>query len=179
MKKTLKRFSPKAAEIKSHKNLGWLSKHLHDPSLWNFNRRSISKAFAVGLFCTFIPVPFQMLIAAPCAIIFSANLPISIALVWISNPITMPFIFYLAYKLGAMILDTPIEKNFMQSIQYVYQGKGDILEMLNRVGEVFGPIWQPFLLGNLLFSIIGSLLGYWIVQLIYRNMRNKRKLRRY
>lgn len=120
-----------------------------------------------------------MLIAAPSAIIFSANLPISIALVWISNPITMPFIFYLAYKLGAMILDTPIEKNFMQSIQYVYQGKGDILEMLNRVGEVFGPIWQPFLLGNLLFSIIGSLLGYWIVQLIYRNMRNKRKLRRY
>jgi uncharacterized protein (DUF2062 family) len=38
----------------------------------------------VGLFCAFIPVPFQMLLAAPSAIIFSANLPVSIALVWIA-----------------------------------------------------------------------------------------------
>ena len=59
MKKTLKRLSPNPESLKSHKNLGWLSKHLHDASLWNFNRRSISKAFAVGLFCAFIPVPFQ------------------------------------------------------------------------------------------------------------------------
>jgi uncharacterized protein (DUF2062 family) len=48
----------------------------------------------VGLFCAFIPVPFQMLLAAPSAIIFSANLPVSIALVWITNPITMPPIFF-------------------------------------------------------------------------------------
>jgi hypothetical protein len=175
MKKTLKRFSPKPSEIKSHKKLGWLSQHLNEPSLWNFNRRSISKAFAVGLFCAFIPIPFQMVLAAPSAIIFSANLPISIALVWITNPLTMPIIFYAAYKLGAWILDTPIEKNFMQSIQYVQQAHGDISEMFTRIGEVFGSIWQPFLLGNLLFSVVSSVIGYWIIQLIYRNRRNKRK----
>ena len=178
MKKILKKYSLNPAEIKSHKNLGWLSQHLHDPSLWNFNRKSISKAFAVGIFCAFIPMPFQMLIAAPVAIIFSANLPISVALVWISNPITMPFIFYAGYELGSMILDTPIEKNFMQSIQYVYHAKGDIFEMLNRIGESFGTIWQPFLLGNILFSIVGSLIGYWAIQLIYRNKRKKRRFRK-
>jgi hypothetical protein len=42
-----------------NKYLGWLSKHLHHSGLWNFNRKSIAKAFAVGLFCAFIPVPFQ------------------------------------------------------------------------------------------------------------------------
>jgi hypothetical protein len=179
MKKILKRLSPKAAEIRGHKNLGWLSQHLHDPSLWNFNRRSISKAFAVGLFCTFIPIPFQMVLAAPAAIIFSANLPISIALVWITNPFTMPFIFYAAYKLGAWILSTPVEKNFIQSIEYVQQSSGNITEMMNRVVEVFGNIWQPFLLGNLIFSVVSSILGYWIILLIYQYRRNKRKIRNY
>lgn len=175
MKKTLKRYSPKPSELKDYKNLGWLSQHLHDPSLWNFNRRSISKAFAVGLFCTFIPIPFQMVIAAPAAIIFSANLPISIALVWITNPITMPFIFYAAYKLGAWILGTPVDKNFLQSIKYINESRGDISEMFTKIGEVFGNIWEPFLLGNLLFSVVGSVLGYWIIQLIYLQRRNKRK----
>ena len=80
MKKLLKRYSPNSDEVKNNKRLGWLSKHLHDPSLWNFNRKSISKAFAVGLFFAFIPVPFQMLLAAPGAVIFSANLPLAIAL---------------------------------------------------------------------------------------------------
>lgn len=154
MKKTLKRISPNANELKEHKHLGWLSQHLHDPSLWNFNRRSISKAFAVGLFCAFIPVPFQMLLAAPGAVIFSANLPLSVALVWITNPLTMPPIFWACYQLGAWILGVSIEQDFVMSLEYVW--------------SVFGVIWQPFLLGCLIVSALSSFLGYWAIQSIYR-----------
>jgi len=112
MKKILKRLSPDPETLKNHKHLGWLSEHLHDTSLWNFNRRSISKAFAVGLFCAFVPVPFQMLLAAPGAVIFSANLPLSVALVWITNPITMPPIYYGCYKLGAWMLGVEVQQDF-------------------------------------------------------------------
>lgn len=154
MKQTLKRFSPKPEALKNHQYLGWLSKYLHTHSLWNFNRRSISKAFAVGLFCAFIPVPFQMLLAAPAAVIFCANLPLSVALVWVSNPLTIPPIFYACYKLGAWILGVDIEQNFDMSFEYIWQ--------------VLGVIWQPFLLGCLLFSVVSSFLGYWTIQLIYR-----------
>jgi len=154
MKKLLKRYSPDPHEVKNHKHLGWLSKHLHDPSLWNFNRKSISKAFAVGLFFAFIPVPFQMLLAAPGAVIFSANLPLSIALVWITNPFTMAPIYYGCYKLGAWLLGIQIETDAVMSLEYVWQ--------------VFETIWQPFLLGCLIVSIVSALLGYLGVQLIYR-----------
>ena len=177
MKKILKKFSPNPEDLKNHKYLGWLSKHLYNPSLWNLNRKSISKAFAVGLFCAFIPTPFQMLIAAPSAVIFSANLPLSVALVWISNPITIPFIFYLAYRLGAYILGTSIQKNFMQSVDYIQQASGDTFEILNRTIEVFASIWQPFLLGSMLFSIVSSILGYWLVQFIYRYRAYKRRFK--
>ncbi|MCH9645051.1 MAG: DUF2062 domain-containing protein [Proteobacteria bacterium] len=154
MKKLLKRYSPDPHEVKNHKHLGWLSKHLHDPSLWNFNRKSISKAFAVGLFFAFIPVPFQMLLAAPGAVIFSANLPLSIALVWITNPFTMAPIYYGCYKLGAWLLGVQIETDAVMSLEYVWQ--------------VFGTIWQPFLLGCLVVSVLSALMGYFGVQLIYR-----------
>ncbi len=154
MKKFLKRYSPNPEEVKNHKHLGWLSQHLHNASLWNFNRKSIARAFAIGLFCAFIPVPFQMLLAAPGAVIFSANLPLSIALVWITNPLTMPPIFYGCYKLGAWILGVGIEKDFVMSLEYVWQ--------------VFDVIWQPFLLGCLIVSIVSAAIGYFSVHLIYR-----------
>ena len=69
------------------------------------NRRSVSVACAIGLFCAFIPIPFQMILAAGLAIIVRCNLPIAVALVWITNPITMPPLFFLAYKMGAFLTD--------------------------------------------------------------------------
>lgn len=160
MKKILKRLSPDPEALKNHKHLDWLSKHLHDASLWNFNRRSISKAFAVGLFCAFVPVPFQMILAAPAAVIFSANLPLSVALVWITNPVTMPPIYYGCYKLGAWMLGVEVQQDFIMSLDYVW--------------EVFGVIWQPFLLGCLVVSTVSAFIGYWGVQFIYRFKAYKR-----
>jgi uncharacterized protein (DUF2062 family) len=95
-----------------------------------------------------------MLLAAPAAVIFAANLPLSIALVWITNPITMPPIYYGCYKLGAWILGVQIESDFVMSLEYVWQ--------------VFDTIWQPFLLGCLMVSVVTSFIGYFGVQLIYR-----------
>lgn len=160
MKKLFKRYTPTPEELKNYKYLGWLGKYLHTSNLWNFNRKSIAKAFAVGLFCAFVPVPFQMLLAAPAAIIFNANLPISIALVWITNPLTMPPIFYVCYKLGAWILGVGIEQDFVMSLEYVWQ--------------VFDTIWQPFLLGCLIVSVVSSVSGYFVIQFIYRYKVYKR-----
>ncbi|VVH56559.1 hypothetical protein BSPCLSOX_2217, partial [uncultured Gammaproteobacteria bacterium] len=38
MKKLLKRYSPNPNELKNHKHLEWLGKHLQHSGLWNFNR---------------------------------------------------------------------------------------------------------------------------------------------
>ncbi len=114
---------------------------------------TVSKAFAVGLFCAFMPIPFQMILATFGAIIFSANLPLSVFLVWISNPITIPFIFYFCYKLGAWILGVSVELDKSMSLEYVI--------------EIFFIIWKPFLLGCFIVAIVSSILGYVFSQLFY------------
>ncbi|MGB1541119.1 MAG: DUF2062 domain-containing protein, partial [Cycloclasticus sp.] len=70
---------------------------IHNQNVWHLNRRSFAGAISVGLFIAFIPLPAQMLIAAAAAIALHVNLPVAVATVWVSNPITMPPLFYAAY----------------------------------------------------------------------------------
>ena len=63
-KKTIKKLMPDHQKIKSNKHLQIFGDLLHNGNLWHLNRRSVAKAFAVGLFFAFVPVPFQMVLAA-------------------------------------------------------------------------------------------------------------------
>jgi uncharacterized protein (DUF2062 family) len=138
------KFIPDQDMIKRHKSLQFLGDKLHDPNLWHLNRRSISMAFAVGLFFAWVPTPTQMAMAAIGAIYFRANLPISVALVWLTNPLTMPPLFYFAYQVGLTILNQPAQADF--SLDTVLSGLGDV--------------WQPFLLGCFILGVISATAGY-------------------
>ena len=156
----MKRFLQKYTPNRSTVNLSWLNKHLHDPCLWNWNRKSISKAFAVGLYCAFLPIPFQMLVAASLAIAFSANILLSIALVWVTNPITIGPIFYFTYKLGCIVLDTQIDPNFTLSLEYLR--------------EVVTSGLQALLIGSLIVASIAATVGFSTIQWLYRHRVGKR-----
>jgi uncharacterized protein (DUF2062 family) len=167
--KYLKKFSPSKEKLRQYKILNIFGEFIHNPNLWHFNRYSVPKAFAVGLFVAWVPVPFQMTLAALGAIIFNANLPLSIALVWLTNPITMPPLFLFAYLIGAKILETPVKPfNFQLSIDWLM--------------SLIGDIWQPFLLGCLICGIVSALLGNIIIKLVWRyviikSWQERKKLR--
>jgi len=146
-KRIIKRFAPDHQTVRNHKHLRMFGRLLHDPNLWHMNRRSVSGAFAVGLFWAFVPMPFQMVAAAATAIPARVNLPISVALVWISNPITMPPMFYFTYLVGTWVIgQPPMEGEFELSMEW----------MMNSMSL----IWQPLYLGSLLCGIIASITGY-------------------
>jgi len=165
-KKLIKKIFPNQDLIRKHKSLQFLGTALHDPNLWHLNRRSVSGAFAVGLFMAFVPIPLQMVAAAVVAIIARVNLPISVMLVWITNPITVGPIFYFAYKLGQLVLHAPpIAMNGDFGVQWFEQH--------------FDDIWVPMLIGSLLLSTFFSLLGYAGMRLFWRMHVVKRwKLKR-
>jgi len=142
---------------------------LHDPNLLHLNRRSVSMAFFVGLFMAFVPLPTQMVMAAAIAIIVRCNLPIAVGLVWITNPVTMPPIFYFAYKVGTWILGTP-ESEFSFELSWEWLGTG------------LASIWQPFLLGCAVSGLIFGTLGYISIRLLWRlhiiqTLKERRKKR--
>jgi uncharacterized protein (DUF2062 family) len=166
-RKFFKRYLPKPEKLKGQKSLGFLSEHLADPSLWTLTRRSIGGAFSIGLFFAFIPMPFQMIAAAFLAILFRVNLPIAVGLVWISNPLTMPGMFYVSYLLGSWLMDVPMQPPATDG-------------MLEWMVSRFGQIWQPLLLGSVLLGAMASLLSNIAVRLVWRwyvSMQWKRRMR--
>jgi len=102
------RFVPSKDMIVGNRAIARLGKRIYKPCLWRKNRRTITRACAIGLFFAFIPTPFQMVFAAIAAVFFNAYLPLSVGLVWITNPLTMPPIFYLAYRLGEVIIGSNV-----------------------------------------------------------------------
>ncbi|MBV7297060.1 DUF2062 domain-containing protein [Enterovibrio paralichthyis] len=154
-RKIIKKFLPRHDVIRKQKALAVFGNLLYDPNLWCLNRRSASGAFAVGLFMAFVPLPSQMIMAAGLAIMFGVNLPLSIALVWITNPITMPIIFYGTYKVGAWLMQTPHQAfHFELTWEFLFHQMSQI-----------GP---PFLLGCLVCGIFFATLGYFGVRGIWR-----------
>ncbi|HDY98402.1 MAG TPA: DUF2062 domain-containing protein [Pseudomonas sabulinigri] len=168
-RRLFKRLMPHPDRIKGSKSLRFMGDLLHDPNLWHLNRQSVARAMAVGLFVALIPIPLQMLVAAAIAVLARSNLPISISLVWLTNPITMPPIFYAQYKVGTLLLGAP-ERSMPMELS------------INWLMAEIHHIWQPLLLGSLLVATVVAALGYCLTMLYWRwwVSRNwqRRKMRR-
>lgn len=153
-RKILKRLLPDQQRFRTRQELRFLGRLLDDPFLLHLNRRSVAGACALGLFVAFIPVPGQMPIAGLLAILFRVNLVLSVLMVWTTNPITMPPIFYFCYRVGSWILGSAERTPFALSLEWFW--------------HELGVIWQPFLLGCLVVGSIVSALAYVTVSLLWR-----------
>ncbi|PVZ68890.1 DUF2062 domain-containing protein [Pelagibaculum spongiae] len=159
-KKRFKKILPDASSIRGNKYLQFLNKHLDNDNIWHLNRRSLAGGCALGLFVAFVPVPFQMVMAAMLALVFGVNLPMSVLMVWVSNPITMPPMFYGAYKVGAWTLGkSEIPFQFELSFEWLSHG--------------LQHIWQPFLLGCLMLGIINLAIRVTWRILVVKNMQKR------
>lgn len=107
-RKFLRKYLPHPNKIRNNRWLAFFGNYLVNPCLWHLHRRSVAKAFSIGLFITYIPAPGHSLFAALCAILLRANLPVSIALSWLVNPLTLVPLFGFAYTLGASLLGIPL-----------------------------------------------------------------------
>jgi len=97
----------------------------------------------------YLPPLGQTLIAA--AIALRVNLPISVALVWITNPVTISPMYYFSYRVGSWILGAPTQP---LNVEYW-------LEWHNWL-----EILAPLTIDRLVCGTIYAVLGYFVVQVI-------------
>lgn len=169
LKDRLLKFLPKPERLRENRALKPVAHLLQRKELWQVNRRSVSNAVFVGLFCAFIPVPSQMLLAAIISVFMRANLPISVALVWITNPITIAPMFYFSYRLGAWLLGTTATS---------LEGSFTLSWLFENLAAISGPL----LLGSVLCGWVLGTTGYIAARIIWRSKvmekwRQRRKLR--
>ena len=156
-KKLIKRWMPDHGKLRDHKSLRMFGSRLHDPNLWHFNRRSVSGGLALGVFVAFIPLPIQMLLAAALSLLLRVNLPLAVAAVWLTNPLTMPPIFYISYKVGNWVLHSwPLNLFF------------ELSPAKDLMWRSLGAYAGPMLLGSLLLGIVLAAVTYGVIRLAWR-----------
>lgn len=128
----------------------WLQKFgpkLNNTALWRLRRRSLQRACAVGLFCAWLPLPIQMLLAAVLAVRLQAHLPLALGLVWLNNPLTLPLLIVAGYQAGVAILQMPVQ-------EFVFEASWQWLAAsLHQVGV-------PLLTGSVLLGLLSALLSW-------------------
>lgn len=152
----LRHYLPGPRRLHAHRSLRLgLGRLLHDPDLWHLNRRSASGAVAVGLFVAWIPLPAQMLMAGLLALLLRVNLPLSVVLVWVSNPLTMGPMYWAAWRLGRWLLGIEhVAMAFAPSVTWI--------------SAEIARVWQPLLLGCLILGLASALAGYGVCRLLWR-----------
>ena len=168
-KRFFRRFSSGGDAIKRSRYLRWLAPYLAAPVLWHLNRRTVSRAMAIGLFWALIPMPWQMVPAAVAAICVRANVALSVSLVWVSNPLTWGPIWYGTYRLGRWILRQPAAES-------EYAG-------WRAMSEQMASIWQPLYLGSFVAAVVIALTAAVTVNVLWRaglmaRWNYRRRLRR-
>jgi uncharacterized protein (DUF2062 family) len=117
------------------------------------NRKSITRGIFIGLFWGFIPMPMQMLAVLSMTPFFRFNVPIAISMVWLSNPLTMPFMYYMEYQTGNLILG----RDGLENIELT----------LTWFSENWDNILVPLYIGTIPYSVFVSALIYLILNRLW------------
>lgn len=161
-----KYFSKRNPKIPS-RHYGWLGKRLQDPNLWHFGRRSVAGGVGLGLFLAFIPIPIQMLLVVPFAVVMRVNLPVTFTAIWATNPITFAPMFIFAFKVGSWITGY---NSLAEGIPFEPSFDG--------LAATLQEIWYPLLVGcfacGLSAGAAGNLLVRWLWRLHLIYLRRKR-----
>jgi len=119
----------------------------------SINRKSVSRGVLVGLFWGFIPMPMQMLAVMAMTPFLRFNVPVAISMVWLSNPFTMPPMYYMEYLTGNFILGR--------------EGLSDIEISMDWFSKNWDNIVIPLYTGTAFYSIVVSSLVYFLINRLW------------
>jgi uncharacterized protein (DUF2062 family) len=139
---------------------------LEHPAYWTLNRRSVTRAVALGLFISFVPLPIHIFVAAVAALALRLNVPAAIAGTFLANPLTMVPMYISAYWVGCQLLGIAFH-NISFELSW------------NWLTTALIPIWKPFLLGCLILGTCAAIAGYitlggiWHLSLVLKYHKRK------
>ena len=156
----LTRHIPTRETIHEHRLLRPFAPHLTNPALWSMTRRSVPRGVALGLFVGVI-IPFMhTFIAALLAIPTRANVAVAAAVTLVINPLTIPPMYYAAYRIGRWELhhDSPL-LNQAAAAQF----SSELSRLLFWLHHASGPI----AIGILTIAAVAGAVGYLMASLLW------------
>jgi uncharacterized protein (DUF2062 family) len=166
----IKQHVPTHESIEANRWLRPVAHRILVPHLWRFNRRSVPRGVALGLFSGVL-FPFaHMGIAAVLALPFRANVPTAVGTTLLNNPITIVPLMAGAYKVGHWVLRLDHQVPGRPLASNVKANEG----MLHWLVAQGGP---SAIVGLVIIALVLAIVGYFVTALVWR-LRIARKWRR-
>ncbi len=156
----VRRHVPRRETIHRYRLLRPFARQLSQPNLWRLNHRSVPRAVAVGLGVGIIILILHVFVAALLALPTRANIAVAAATTLVVNPLTIPPLYYGAYRIGLWELhhDVVVDPAAAARIS------GELGRLLFWIHEASGPI----ALGILTIATAAAAIGYGVSALLWR-----------
>ncbi len=150
--------------LAAHPWLKPVAHNLQEPGLWRLQHEAVARGVAIGLFWAFALPVAQILAAAAHCVWWRGNIPVAAGMTLVTNPFTIGFWLWLAYKLGSLILGLSPQEAAAGDAVYEAAAAApgfDAMAWIQRFG------W-PAVLGMAVFAVGGAGGGYVLVKLFWR-----------
>ncbi len=166
----IKTQAPSRESWEGNRFLRPFARRIFAPELWRFTRRSVPRGVALGLFVgIFLMVPgLQMFPAALLALTFRANVPVAVAMTFVSMPFTTPFILAGSIYLGNLVLNSGAD---VSSMLAMINSGASIWEWMGWMVRDAAP---ALLLGLFMLALGAAILGYVVATLGWRFLLTRR-----
>lgn len=173
---------PTTHTIRTNRFLKPFRRYLDHHYLWQFNRRGVAGGLAVGLFVGIL-IPFaQIVLGAVGAIVLRVNLPVAAFATFVTNPFTVPPLYYAAYRLGNFLTGA---ENVGRSpfanpavADRVVNEQGNISRWFANLIDWLQNVGPQLMIGLAVIAVVSALVGYVLVSVIWQLQARYRWRRR-
>ena len=132
--------------------------HLQDDRLWHLERQSVARGVAAGLFMGLLMPVAQIVFAVAASVLVRGNVPVSAACTLVTNPLTVPPIYYAAYQIGEQVLPEAMDLTWLMTDATNWLGQG--LNWAVTHGT-------PLMTGLLMLATASAIVGFAGVHLLW------------
>lgn len=146
-----------------------VSHRLHDPVYWSTDAKPMAIGISAGLLWAFwIPVG-QILAACFLALWLRGNLPAAAAATFVSNPLTIAPLSYLAHQIGTALLGPAYIESFTTSVHSELSS----FSITHALQVHLANLGLPWIVGMVALGAFSALAGLLLTPLVMRFMRRR------
>lgn len=135
----IKKIIPTPEKLKAKRGMKRIGTFLENyPAIFVMNRKTVALGFAIGVSMGVLPLPLQLLTSIMLVILTGSNICAMFFGSLIANPLTLPIIYLVAYKIGSLFLSTETNnlKEFTFSISAIFnQNAAHLTNFFLHVGK--------------------------------------------
>lgn len=165
LKKLLRRCLPKREKMAENAFMNRFGHWFADPRLWHLNRRSVAGGVAAGAIGGLIPGPLQIITAALLSLLFRVNLPLAALTTFYSNPFTIGPLYWVAYKLGSLLVAANGHAVLLPFPSFSELGFGTWLHAMLDWAWSLG---LPLAVGLPVLALLLALIGYFLTDQLWK-----------